>query len=69
MLSMESVVSITKETRVNDIFKSYPETLRVFLKYDIPACCPLDTLEVEAKKRGIDPDKLLKDVIRVVKKG
>lgn len=57
---------ITKQSRVNEIFREYPETLRVFLRYNIPACCPLDTLEAEAKKRGIDADKLLKEILQIV---
>lgn len=64
---MEALVQkVTKQSKVNEIFKEYPETLRVFLRYNIPACCPLDTLEAEAEKRGIDVDELLKEIHHII---
>jgi iron-sulfur cluster repair protein YtfE (RIC family) len=64
---MEALTSrITKQSRVNEIFEEHPETFQVFIRYGIPACCPLGTLEAEAKKRGINADKLLRDIHKII---
>jgi len=38
------------------------------MKYDIPSCCPLGALEAEAKKRGLNPEDLLKELNRLIRK-
>lgn len=65
---MEGLSLITQKSRVNEVFRKHPETFRVFIKYDIPACCPLDTIEVEAKKRGIDPEKLVEELNNLLRR-
>lgn len=63
---------ITKEMTILNIVEKYPEALKVFKVYDelfqVCICCQslFDTLEQVCDKYGIDLDKVLSDINKVV---
>ncbi len=60
-------MDIGKDTTVNEVLRINRRTLRVFNKYGIDACCGgAETLEAAAKKRKLEPEKLMKELNEVI---
>ncbi len=60
-------MDIGKDTTVNEVLKINRQTLRVFNKYGIDACCGgAETLEATAKKRKLELEKLMKELNEVI---
>ncbi len=61
---------ITKDMKIEEIIRKFPQTLPVFEKYGIDcADCSLgkfENIEQGAKVHNIDLDKLLKDLNRAI---
>jgi iron-sulfur cluster repair protein YtfE (RIC family) len=54
---------ITKDTRIEEVLQRNKNTLEVFVKYGIDACCgSYSTIEAESRKRGIDVNKILAEL-------
>ena len=57
---------IAKEMNFTEILKKNPDSVKVFLKYDMHCIgCPMaqqETLEEGCKAHGIDADKLVKEI-------
>ncbi|MFW6130427.1 MAG: DUF1858 domain-containing protein [Atribacterota bacterium] len=62
---------ITKQMKIEEIIQKYPKTAEVFGKYGFHcigcAAASFETLKQGAKAHGIDIDKLIEDLNRVVK--
>ncbi|MFQ6020637.1 MAG: DUF1858 domain-containing protein [Candidatus Aenigmatarchaeota archaeon] len=63
---------ITKKMTLAEILKKYPQTIEIFIKYNLPcAGCPAaqwETLGEIAEAKGIKIDKLLKELNNSIKK-
>lgn len=60
---------ITKEKIINDVLEAYPQSLRVFAKYHIDACCgSYVSIEEGAKKVNADLASSLEELNRTAKK-
>lgn len=60
-------MSVSKNTTVNEVLAASRQTLKVFNKYGIDACCGgIDTLEAAAKKRKIDLESLIKELNEII---
>ena len=61
---------IIKEMKIEEILDKYPQTVEVFLKYGFHclgcAAASFENLEEGAKAHGIDIDKLVKDLNKVI---
>lgn len=56
-------MGIGKNTTVNEVLKISRQSLKVFNKYGIDACCGgAETLEATAKKKKVDVEKLMKEL-------
>ncbi|MBX6364666.1 MAG: DUF542 domain-containing protein [Gemmatimonadetes bacterium] len=52
---------------VNDVIRRWPETVAIFNRFGIDACCGgAVPLREAALRDGADPDELLEEVARVV---
>jgi iron-sulfur cluster repair protein YtfE (RIC family) len=59
-------MEITKDMTIKEILERNKNTLRVFMKYGIDACCcSHSTLEEESKKRKVDLHRVLEDLEKV----
>ena len=59
-------VSESKRTTINDLIARYPETVAVFNRLGIDACCGGDaTVEEAARRDGVDVVTLLAELERV----
>lgn len=62
-----STEKISKDMLVSQITNKYPQTLDVFYKFDIDACCWADnSLELAAEDRGADVNELLEELNKVI---
>ncbi len=60
-------MKITKDMLVDEALKLDRNTLKVFTKYGIDACCgSLNTIEAECGKRGVDIDRILVELNEIV---
>ena len=63
---------ITKEMTFAEVLEKHPETVEVFLKNGLHCIgCPVassESIEDGAKAHGIDVDKLIKEINKVIKK-
>lgn len=60
-------MKITKGMLVEEALKLDRNTLKVFTKYGIDACCgSLNTIEVESKRRRLDVDKVVAELNEIV---
>jgi hybrid cluster-associated redox disulfide protein len=64
--------TITKDTVLGDLMQKHPEAAQVFFDNSLPcAMCHMaveETVEQAAVSHGVDLDKLLKDLNKLVKK-
>ena len=65
------MAKITKETTLGEIASKYPKAAEILAKNGMPCVgCPMammETLEMGARGHGLDVDKLLKEINKVVK--
>ncbi len=58
---------ITKDMLVEDALRLDRNTLKVFTKYGIDACCGShDTIETESRKRKVKVDKILAELNEII---
>ncbi len=51
---------ITKDMIINDVIKRYPETIAVFNRFNVDACCGGGaSIEATAKADGVEVEALL----------
>ncbi len=51
---------ITKDMIINDVIKRYPETIAVFNRFNVDACCGGgSSIEATAKADGVEVEALL----------
>lgn len=56
-----------KGMTINRVVALCPDTLSVFAKHNVDACCGgFNTVEAGAKAGGVDPDLLVRDLNRVI---
>lgn len=59
--------AITKDMLVEEALKLDRNTLKVFTKYGIDACCgSLNTIEAESRKRKVEVDKIIAELNEIV---
>lgn len=64
---MNTRVAIPDDMTVNDVIRRWPETVAIFNRFGIDACCGgAVPLREAALRDGADPDELLEQVARVV---
>lgn len=64
---MNTRVAIPDDMTVNDVIRRWPETVAIFNRFGIDACCGGTVpLREAALRDGADPDELLEQVARVV---
>lgn len=64
---MSTRVEIPDDITVNDVIRRWPETVAIFNRFGIDACCGgAVPLREAALRDGADPDELLEEVARVV---
>lgn len=67
MTNAENAGAITGELQVNDVIRRYPESVEVFNRYGIDACCGGAAPIAEAAARdGADAQALLAELNRAV---
>ncbi len=55
------MATITGGMIINDVIKTYPQTIKVFNEYKVDSCCGGGApVETTAKRDGIDVERLLK---------
>jgi len=63
---MKNHLKITKEMKISEVIKKYPETAFVFLEYGLGCVgCPMaapETIEEAANLHQVDLDKFLEDL-------
>lgn len=60
-------MKITKDMLVEDALRLDRNTLKVFIKYGIDACCgSLNTIEAESRKRRVDVDRIVEELNELV---
>jgi len=60
---------ITKDKIINDVLKTNPQSLKVFTKYHIDACCgSYLSIEEGAKKAKADLASILRELNRTAEK-
>ena len=61
-------MEITEKSIINDVVKQHPQTLAVFTKYKIDACCgSYDSIEIGVKKVGSDINVLISELSELIK--
>ncbi|MFQ6111443.1 MAG: DUF542 domain-containing protein [Nitrospinota bacterium] len=61
-------VTITGEMVINDVIKSYPETIEVFNRFRVDSCCGGgESIERTATRDGVNVEELLKALNQKVK--
>lgn len=59
--------SITKEMTINEVIKRYPDTMRVFHKYNVDSCCGgAESIEKSVAAGGINLEKLIRELNEAV---
>lgn len=70
MTEQEKNQAITKDMTFKEVLEKYPETVKVFLEYELHCIgCPMSALEkIEqgARAHRIDVNKLIEDLNKVV---
>lgn len=65
-------MKITKKTLFCEVLNKYPESIKIFLKYGMHCVmCPAassETIEQGALAHGVDPEKLVKELNKAIKK-
>ncbi len=60
---------ITKEMRITEVTRKYPDTLNVFGNFKVDFCCGGGrTIEEAARSGSIDLDKLLAELNKIAEK-
>jgi len=63
-------MKINKNMKIGEVLKNHPETLDVFISYDLGCMdCPMsepETIEEAADVHGINIDKFIEDLNRAV---
>jgi len=63
-------MKINKDMKIGDILKKYPETLKVFISYDLGCVdCPMsepETINDAADVHGIDVNKFVDDLNKAI---
>ncbi|MDP6460023.1 MAG: DUF542 domain-containing protein [Candidatus Hydrothermarchaeota archaeon] len=58
---------ITKDMLIEDALRLDRNTLKIFTKYGIDACCGShDTIEAESRKRRVDVNKIITELNEVI---
>ena len=61
---------ITRDMSITEIVQTYPESVEVFAKYGMGcigcAAARFENLEAGAKVHGIDPDKMVEDINKLI---
>ncbi|MFH1220095.1 MAG: DUF1858 domain-containing protein [Candidatus Eisenbacteria bacterium] len=59
-------MTITKDTIIEEVLKTHPEAIRVFMKYNLGciACmgATTESIEMGARMHGIDPEPIVKEL-------
>jgi hybrid cluster-associated redox disulfide protein len=59
-------MEITKDTIIDDVLKAHPESIRVFMKYNLGCIGCMgaagESIEVGARMHGLDPEPLVKEL-------
>ncbi len=54
------MTAITKDMIINDVIKRYPETIAVFNRFNVDACCGGGaSIEATARADGVEVESLL----------
>jgi hybrid cluster-associated redox disulfide protein len=60
------MMEITKDTIIEDVLKSHPDAIQVFMKYNLGciACmgATQESVEQGARMHGIDPEPIVKEL-------
>lgn len=60
---------VTKEMRITEVTRKYPDTLNVFGNFKVDFCCGGGrSIEEAAKQGGIELDKLLAELNRIAER-
>ncbi len=63
---------ITKEMKIEEVLQKYPETMEVFMKYGFHclgcAASSFENIEDGANVHGIDIDKFIEELNKIIKK-
>jgi hybrid cluster-associated redox disulfide protein len=63
---MEESMEITKDTVIEEVLKSHPDAIQVFMKYNLGciACmgATQESIEQGARMHGIDPEPIVKEL-------
>ncbi len=60
-------MEITKDMTIKEILDKNKNTLRIFMKYGIDACCRShNTLEKESRRQKVDVDKVIEDLKKLM---
>ncbi|MFZ5559688.1 MAG: DUF1858 domain-containing protein [Patescibacteria group bacterium] len=63
---------ITKEMKIDEVIKKYPETVEVFMKYNFHCigcvAANFESIEEGAKAHGITPEELVEELNEAIKK-
>ncbi len=64
-----AVVTITRDMVINDVIKSYPETIEVFNRFRVDSCCGGgESIERTATRDGVAVEELLRALNERVRK-
>ncbi|MGI6286506.1 hypothetical protein MHOCP_24770 [Moorella humiferrea] len=67
------MVAITKEMSITEVVSKYPQTVPVFMEHGMGclgcAAARFENIEQGARAHGIDVDRLIADLNKVVNKG
>ena len=59
-------MQITKDTIIDEVLKAHPESIRVFMKYNLGCIGCMgaagESIEMGARMHGIDPEPLVKEL-------
>ena len=59
-------MQITKDTVIDEVLKAHPESIRIFMKYNLGCIGCMgaagESIEMGARMHGIDPEPLVKEL-------
>jgi hybrid cluster-associated redox disulfide protein len=72
MKKTKKTSQVTKDMAFSEVLQKYPDTANIFFKHGMACCgCPMamsETVEQGCLAHGLDPDKIVAEINKKIKK-